>query len=207
MRRLPVFILIDSSTSMNGEAISAVNMGLSTLIKELRTNPFALETVFLSVISFNTKAQIVRPYSDLLSSDSISIEAKGQSNFGLGLDLLIQELENNVNKATLVQKGDWKPLVFFMTDGRPSGAWKKKLKKFLSLNIGQWIICACGVKTNLHIIESMDGSVIVLNKKNNESVLKFFKWISHSIGAHSKSIDQNQNDIIKSDKFKIILDS
>jgi uncharacterized protein YegL len=81
MRRLPVFVLIDSSTSMKGEAIDAVNSGLKILLKDLRSNPFTLETVFLSVISFNTKAQIARPFSDLLQADSITIEAKGQSNF------------------------------------------------------------------------------------------------------------------------------
>jgi uncharacterized protein YegL len=206
MRRLPVFILIDSSSSMKGEAINAVNLGLNSLLSELRTNPFAIETVFLSVITFNTKAQIARPFSDLLQADSISIEANGKSNFGLGLDLLINELKNNINKTTKDQKGDWKPLVFLMTDGRPSGAWKKKLKEFLALNIGQWIVCACGIKTNLNIIESMGGSIIILNNKNNESVLKFFKWISNSVGNYSKSIDQNQKESFQNEKFKIILD-
>jgi uncharacterized protein YegL len=207
MRRLPVFILIDSSSSMKGEAINAVNLGLNSLLSELRSNPFAIESVFLSVISFNTKAQIVRPFSDLLQTDSIFIEAKGQSNFGLGLDLLINELKNKINKTTKDQKGDWKPLVFLMTDGRPSGAWKKKLKEFLALNIGQWIICACGIKTNLKIIESMGGNLIILNNKNNESVLKFFRWISNSVVTQSKSIKQSQNESYPNENFKIILDS
>jgi len=207
MRRLPVFVLIDSSTSMKGEAIDAVNSGLKILLKDLRSNPFILETVFLSVISFNTKAQIARPFSDLLQADSITIEAKGQSNFGLGLDLLINEVKNKINKTSKDQKGDWKPLVFLMTDGRPSCAWKKKLKEFLALNIGQWIIYACVIKTNLNIIESMGGSIIILNNKNNESVIKFFKWISNSVGSHSKSIVQNQKENYQNEKFKIILDS
>ena len=135
MRRLPVFILIDSSTSMKGEAIDAVNSGLVALFKDLRSDPFALETVFLSVISFNTEVTIVRPFHDLLQNDSVFIEAKGQSNFGQGLDLLTEEIKKHVNTSTKDIKGDWKPLVFFMTDGRPSGAWKKRLKEFLALKV------------------------------------------------------------------------
>jgi uncharacterized protein YegL len=206
MRRLPVFILIDSSSSMKGEAIDAVNSGLKILLKDLRSNPFALETVFLSVITFNTIAQIARPFDDLIQVDNITMEASGQSNFGLGLNLLIKEISENVKKSTKETKGDWKPLVFFMTDGRPSGAWKKKLKEFLSLNLGRWVICACGMKTNLEIIESMGGSVIVLNNKSENNILEFFKWVSNSISCQSKSICQNSSDDIIIETFKISLD-
>lgn len=206
MRRLPVFILIDASTSMKGEAIDSVNYGLKSLIQNLRTNPFALETVYLSVISFNTTAQIVRPFDDLISDFEIVIEAKGKSNFGLGLDLLINEISENVKKSNNEAKGDWKPLVFFMTDGRPSGAWKKKLKEFLSLNLGKWVICACGLKTNLDVIESMKGNVVVLNNKNSNSILEFFRWVSNSVCSHSKSIEQNDIENIRGETFKISLD-
>jgi uncharacterized protein YegL len=191
---------------MKGEAIDAVNSGLKTLFKDLRSNPFALETVFLSVISFNTTAQIVRPFDDLLRTDDLTIEAKGQSNFGLGLELLISELNENVKKSTKDTKGDWKPLVFFMTDGRPSGAWKKRLKEFLALKVGKWVICACGMKSNMEIIESMGGSIVILNNKNEQSIHEFFKWVSNSISSHSKSIDQNQTEITNLETFKISLD-
>jgi uncharacterized protein YegL len=206
MRRLPVFILIDSSTSMRGESIDAVNSGLKMLIQDLRVNPFALETVYLSVISFNTDAFVVRPFDDLLNNISVFIEAKGQSNLGLGLQLLISEMSLHINKTTSNNKGDWKPLVFFMTDGKPSGAWKKKLKEFHSINLGQWIICACGMKSNLSIIDSMGGNVVILNNKNENSIHSFFKWVSNSINIHSHRIEQGQTDNYPSDKFKIHLD-
>jgi len=206
MRRLPVFILIDSSTSMKGEAIDAVNSGIQILLKDLRSDPFALETVYLSILSFNTDAHIVRSFGDILSHDSVFIEAKGQSNFGLGLGLLIDEMNQYIIKTTKDQKGDWRPLVFFMTDGRPSGAWKRKLKEFQSLNSGKWVICACGIKSNLNLIDSMGGDVIVLNNKNDQSIHSFFKWVSNSISSHSKSIAQNQNNNNPQEKFKIQLD-
>ena len=44
MRRLPVYILIDTSGSMHGEPIEAVRNGLQVLISSLRQDPYALET-------------------------------------------------------------------------------------------------------------------------------------------------------------------
>lgn len=206
MRRLPVFILIDSSTSMKGEAIAAVNTGIITLLESLRTNPFALETVYLSILSFNTEAFIVRPFSDLLNNDIVNIEAKGRSNFGVGLDLLIKEMNQQISKTTKEKRGDWKPIVVFMTDGRPSGAWKKKLKDFNQINDGQFIVCACGMKSNLQTVESFGWNIVILNNKNKSSIYEFFKWVSTSISVHSKKIEQNNNDSEINNKFKIQLD-
>jgi uncharacterized protein YegL len=206
MRKLPVFVLIDSSSSMRGEAIEAVNTGIKSLLQSLRTNPFALETVYLSVLSFNTEAFVVRSFSDLLNNDLASIEAKGRSNFGIGLDLLMSEMKQRINKTTREKKGDWKPVIIFMTDGRPSGAWKRKIKEFHSLNTGQFIVCACGMKSNLSIVESFGGNTVILNNKNKSSIYEFFKWVSTSISLHSKKIDQNNDEIEIKNKFKIQLD-
>ena len=51
-RRLPIYLLIDSSGSMRGEPIQSVNVGLSAMLSALRQDPYALETVYLSIITF-----------------------------------------------------------------------------------------------------------------------------------------------------------
>ncbi|MDR0507517.1 MAG: tellurium resistance protein TerY, partial [Dysgonamonadaceae bacterium] len=53
MRRLPVYILIQTSGAMRGEPIEAIKVGLETMVSSLRQDPFALESVHLSVITFN----------------------------------------------------------------------------------------------------------------------------------------------------------
>ena len=41
MRRLPVYLLLDTSGSMSGTPIQAVNNGLQVLVSKLRQDPFA----------------------------------------------------------------------------------------------------------------------------------------------------------------------
>ena len=43
-RRLPVYLLLDTSGSMMGEPIAAVETGVQTLVSALRQDPYALET-------------------------------------------------------------------------------------------------------------------------------------------------------------------
>ncbi len=56
MRRLPVYLLLDTSGSMYGEPIEAVKNGMQVLISTLRQDPYALETAYLSVITFDSSA-------------------------------------------------------------------------------------------------------------------------------------------------------
>ena len=52
MRRLPIYFLIDVSESMVGEPIKNVQLGMKEIIQELRTDPYALESAYISIIAF-----------------------------------------------------------------------------------------------------------------------------------------------------------
>lgn len=77
MRRLPVYLVIDTSGSMYGEPIEAVKNGIDLLVSSLRQDPHALETAYLSVITFDDKAQQVVPLTELADFQVPSIEAGG----------------------------------------------------------------------------------------------------------------------------------
>jgi uncharacterized protein YegL len=59
MRRLPVYLLLDTSGSMSGEPIESVKNGMQVLVSALRQDPYALETAYLSVITFDGTARQV----------------------------------------------------------------------------------------------------------------------------------------------------
>ena len=77
MRRLPVYLVLDTSGSMYGEPIEAVKNGVQTLISTLRSDPYALETAFISIITFNTNAQQVTSLTELASFQQPTIDAGG----------------------------------------------------------------------------------------------------------------------------------
>lgn len=66
MRHLPVYLVLDTSSSMSGEPILAVRNGLDMLVSTLRQDPYALETAFLSVITFDTDARQLLPLTENL---------------------------------------------------------------------------------------------------------------------------------------------
>ena len=51
MRRLPIFLVIDVSESMAGTPIENVQKGIRDLQDALMSDPYAMETAYLSVIT------------------------------------------------------------------------------------------------------------------------------------------------------------
>lgn len=119
-RRLPVYLVLDISGSMSGDPIEAVRQGMKLLVSELRGDPMAMETAYLSVITFATTAQQVVPLTDLISFQEPPVVASGGTSLGEGLRLLLRATDSELVKQTEMQKGNYKPLVFLMTDGQPT---------------------------------------------------------------------------------------
>lgn len=70
MRRLPVYLLLDTSGSMYGEPIEAVKNGVQTLISTLRSDPYALETAYISIITLTVLHNRSLRLQSLLHSSS-----------------------------------------------------------------------------------------------------------------------------------------
>jgi uncharacterized protein YegL len=67
MRRLPIYFLIDISESMVGEPIQQVEEGLASIIDALKSDPYALETVWVSVIVFAGQPKTLVPLQEIVN--------------------------------------------------------------------------------------------------------------------------------------------
>ncbi|MBO7567856.1 MAG: VWA domain-containing protein [Bacteroidales bacterium] len=188
MRRLPVYLLLDTSGSMYGEPIEAVKVGVQTLVTSLRSDPQALESAFLSVITFNSSAQQVTPLTELAAFQEPSIDAGGCTALGEALALLAEKADTEVVKTTAERKGDWRPLVFIMTDGEPTDDLNRGLAEFKKRKFGIVVACAAGQGANTNTLKQITENVVQLDTADSTTIKAFFKWVSASISTSSKSV-------------------
>lgn len=188
-RRLPVYLLLDCSGSMSGEPIEAVRQGVKALLADLKGDPQALETAYLSVITFSSTAQQVCPLTELPLFQEPNLDASGSTSLGESLRLLEQCLDKEVRKTTPTQKGDWKPLVFLMTDGQPTDSWEPAADRIKQKKINV-IACAAGSGADEMTLKRITEIVVKLDTLQPDALKAFFKWVSSSIKTTSQSVAQ-----------------
>ncbi len=191
MRRLPVYILLDTSGSMRGEPIHSVNVGLQSMLSGLRQDPYALESVYLNIITFDIEAKVYLPLTplDQVQLPEINVPSAGATFMGAALELLAQEVQQNTRKSSADAKGDWRPLLFIMTDGSPSDlyAYQQAIPHIQQLNFASIVACAAGPKAKQEHLLQLTDRVVVLDTMDAASFAGFFKWVSASVVAGSSS--------------------
>ena len=65
MRRLPVYFLLDTSGSMYGEPIQALNNAMSSMVNTLRSDAQAADSLWISIITFDREVNEIVPLTEL----------------------------------------------------------------------------------------------------------------------------------------------
>lgn len=195
MRRLPIYFLIDISESMVGDSIQLVEEGMGNIIKALKEDPYALETVHISVIVFAGQPRTLVPLQDIINFYPPKFPIGGGTSLSNALGHLMFELRRNVVPTTAEQKGDWKPIVFLFTDGVPTddstaaiNEWKKNWK-----NKANMVAVSFGLETDLHVLKELTENVFLFKNTSVGQYKEFFKWVTASIKTSSLSVENNSS--------------
>jgi uncharacterized protein YegL len=191
MRKLPIYILIDTSGSMRGEPVEAVKTGLRSLFKALQKDPYALETVHVSVITFDREARILMPMTEVKDAALPEIPELESSptNLGEALQLMCSRYDAEVAKSTPAAKGDWQPLAVVMTDGAPSDTllFNGMCEKLKGYRFSRIIGCAAGPKAKPEPLRKFCTDVVALETMDSNSFSSFWQWVSQTFSRQSQT--------------------
>jgi len=189
-RRMPVYLLLDVSGSMSGAPIMAVEQGVQLLHNELMGQPQAVEMVYLSVITFASSANQIIPLTAITSFVPPPLSAGGGTALGGAMRELARALDNEIIPTTAQKKGDYKPLIFLLTDGEPTDSWEPEvsaLKSRREKKAGTIIALGCGDGVNQSVLKQITESVLLMTDVTPDNLRAFFKWVSASVTTASKS--------------------
>ncbi len=192
MRRLPIFFLLDVSESMVGEQLYRLEDGISKIIDSLRTDPHAIETAWIAVIAFAGKVRRLAPLTELTSITAPALPVGGGTSLGRALNFLMDEIDTNVRKNTAEVKGDWKPIVFLITDGKPTDdvtASVERWRKHYSNNV-TLVAVSIGRSADLSVLNQLTEAdkVLTLDDTTDAAFRKFITWVTQSVQARSRSV-------------------
>jgi uncharacterized protein YegL len=182
---------------MRGEPIQALNNALSGMVNTLRSDAQALDSLWISIVTYDREVKEIAPLTELVSFQlpEITCPQSGPTNTGAGLEYIIQQVKKDVIKGSPTQKGDWKPLLFVFTDGKPSDLqlYREKIIEIKNLNFGAVVGCAAGLKADDVILKELTDNVVHLDSADSSTLKQFFKWVSETIEQGNKSQGTGEN--------------
>jgi uncharacterized protein YegL len=177
---------------MRGEPIEAIKVGLETMVSSLRQDPFALESVHLSVITFNRLPEQILPLTELENLQIPTIpqpEAAG-THLGEALEFMCKKIDSEVVLSTPERKGDWMPLLFVMCDGRASDSqlFQQIVPVIKQKHFGSIIACLVGNNPQTEKVKQFTDNIVNMDTADSSTIKQFFKWVSASVSVGNRSI-------------------
>ena len=195
-RHLPVYLLLDTSGSMEGAPIESVRQGLEQFQREVSEDQFARDCIKVGIITFDSDAELVTgslvPISEFQPP---ALTASGVTRLDLAFNVLQESMERDVIKAVKGgQKGDWKPGVFVLTDGRPTdesgygsdSLWPAARDAVVNRPKGQIkpstiVAVGCGPNVDDDTLKEMSTGTAFRMGTSEASFVSLFQWITQSI--------------------------
>lgn len=137
-QKLDVVLIVDVSTSMKGNRISAVNNAIKDIQKELVEIEKENSNVdfYLTIITFGTDGRFYNNIKSVRIEDVKfdDIKAGGWSNLHCGYERLEEILKKESQGGVMPDFGGIAPILLLLSDGHPTGDdYKGKLKTLKSM--------------------------------------------------------------------------
>jgi uncharacterized protein YegL len=118
--RCPCVLLLDTSGSMAGAAIDALNRGLRTFQAALAENSLASKRVEIAVVAFNDAVEVVQPFVTADQFEPPTLAAGGRTSMGGAIAAALDMVDAEKAKYKEFGVTYYRPWIFMITDGAPT---------------------------------------------------------------------------------------
>lgn len=185
--RCPCVLLVDTSLSMEGAPIRALNQGIQQFKTELLRDPLAAKRVEIAIVSFNSKVIVEQ---DFVTPDALTppnLKADGVTEMGQGILKAFEMVEARKRAYQTEGVAYYRPWVFMLTDGAPtdntSAAEQRVKDSEANKRVAFFAVGVDGADMETLSRISLRQPV----KLNGLNFGEMFEWLSRSLQMVSKS--------------------
>lgn len=186
MRRLPIYLCIDTSGSMRGVPIKMVNDALRMVRSAALHDPYMLEMAYISIITFDMQVREVLPLTPIeilykYELPEIACPGSGASLFGAALERIAQIVARNAIRSSPEQKGDWSPFLFIFTNGKLNDplTYDAAIPLIKNINFQRVVVFTTSSKADIANLKRLTKIICSLETEDTSTIRAFFpQWVS-----------------------------
>lgn len=181
MPHLAVYFVVDCSGTMSlDDKMASVKRGVVRICETLSSDPRSATTIMASVIWFNDTAgrTPLVPITAFRLPDTL--QPLGKTALGAALDELNRALDADL------APGDYRPLVFLLTDGQPTDSWEPAAERYRARTSGapqHTIGLAIGGDAKVEMIAAIADPVMEISNVTPKALEDYFDWVTDSVTA------------------------
>ena len=119
--RCPCVLLLDTSGSMQGAPINALNEGLRTFKDDLIKNSLASRRVEVAVVTFDCDINVVQDFVTAEEFEPPTLTAQGLTHIGAAIHKALDITQTRKAQYRANGVAYYRPWIFMITDGEPQG--------------------------------------------------------------------------------------
>lgn len=119
--RCACVLLLDTSGSMQGAPISALNDGLRAFKNDLIKDQLAKKRVEIAVVTFDSDVKVIQDFVTAVQFDPPTLTVQGLTFMGSGIIKALDMIQARKDQYKANGIVYYRPWVFMITDGEPQG--------------------------------------------------------------------------------------
>ena len=197
-RQMVLFFVVDTSGSMQGTKIGAVNTAIREVLPELKDAGGSDIDLKVACLTFSSGCKWM--YSTPIASDSFqwtNVDADGVTDLGTAC----RELNDKLSKNGFLKapSGSVAPVIFLLSDGEPTDDFESGINLLQQNNWfkhGIKVAVAIGDDANKEVLAKFTGNIEAVITVHTPEALR--KWIrkvsitSSQIGSRSQPVSDGQ---------------
>lgn len=193
---MPVIVLADASTSMEGKKISTLNAAIGEMQQKFLELHDARGHIHIGIITFASNAQQILPLSPVEDVKLPTLTASGTTAMGAAFKITHQVLEDEQQ----MPKRSWLPTIVLVSDGQPNDDWEEPLQQLLDSSRGKRAVrlaVGIGDDCDFGVLKRFVNhtEVPVIRANDVDKLMDFFRFVTYSVMSRSTARDSNLSNL------------